>query len=222
MLRPAKTRQLVIETLLAGPEIFRFAYLATKLRDLLKENGGEKNKEALNVLIAKMKKDAAEFYDDYDQGIDLKIAIALSEMYRNDAPSRYYPSFFTDVDKKAKGDFAKYLKKAYSKSIFPDPDRLNEFLDQPNLKTLEKDQLFIAGVSINDTYKKIVKELEQKSKSLNKGRRLFLKGLMSKQENQAFYPDANSTMRMTYGNVKGYHPRDAVRLSSLYNDRWLS
>jgi len=201
-------KQYIRETMLSGSELFYFAYRASTLGELLKDHDTED--EIIKELILSMQDKADDFYDDFDANTDLKVASALITMYFNDIPSRYFPSFFEDVQKKGKGDFAKYLKKAYSKSIFSDENRYRAFLAQPNLKTLLKDPIYLAGNSIFATYEKISAELDSLSYSFNKGRRLFLAGLMEMEEERIFYPDANSTMRLTYGNVKSYFPRDAV------------
>jgi len=67
----------------------------------------------------------------------------------------------------------------------------------------------LAG-DIFDKFREIGELASQKNDQLAKGRRLFVAGLMEMQEDKNFYPDANSTMRLTYGQVLGYEPRDGV------------
>ena len=204
----SRAKQFIRETMISGSELFFFAYKASTLGNLLKNHDTED--EIIKKLISKMQDKTDDFYNDFDANTDLKVASTLTKIYYNNIPSRYYPSFFEEVQKKANGDFFKYLKKAYSKSIFSDENRYRAFLAQPNLKILEKDPIYQAGNSIFKTYEKISTELDNISYSFNKGRRLFLAGLMEMQKDRNFYPDANSTMRLTYGNVKSYQPRDGV------------
>ncbi|NLO02182.1 MAG: S46 family peptidase, partial [Bacteroidales bacterium] len=84
------------------------------------------------------------------------------------------------------------------------------FLQDPNLKVLNKDMAFRAAQDIFDKFREIGEMAEEKNEQLQKGSRLFLAGLMEMQKDKKFYPDANSTMRLTYGQVLNYEPEDGV------------
>ena len=208
-LEAKRARQYIRETMLAGPELFYFAYRTSVFGKLLENHDMED--EMIRSLIKRMEDKTDDFYDDFNAGTDLKVASALTSMYFNDVPSRFYPTFFENVQKKTNRDFNKYLKKAYSKSFFSNEADFREFLRHPDLKKLQKDPIYQAGCSVFETYEKITREIDRNSYYFKKGRRLYLAGLMEMQKDQNFYPDANSTLRLTYGNVKSYQPRDAVK-----------
>ncbi len=98
----------------------------------------------------------------------------------------------------------------FQKTIFDSKEELAAFLENPTLKVLEKDMAFQAAADIFDMYRSTSMSLRDGDEQLLKGRRLFVAGLMEMQPDKKFYPDANSTMRLTYGTVMPYDPRDGV------------
>jgi hypothetical protein len=196
------------EALLRGPEIFMFAYRVTGLAELLKEDEPDQEKIAKTTERIKMSLDG--FFKDYNAPTDQKVVGKLLKIYADKNAEKFYPDFYKTVNKKYKGDFNKYAEKLFAKTMFDDKDELTAFLDKPSYKTLEKDMAFIAASDIVAKYREISKMVDAGQKNLDKGRRLFLAGLMEMQNNKTFYPDANSTMRLTYGKVLDYNPRDGV------------
>jgi hypothetical protein len=89
-------------------------------------------------------------------------------------------------------------------------DRFNAFLEKPSLKVLQKDLAFIGGVSSIAKYREIKGMEAESAKAINKNNRLFIAGLMEMQPEKVFYPDANFTMRLSYGKVGDYEPKDGV------------
>ncbi len=196
------------EALLRGPEIFMFAYRVTGLAELLKEDEPDQEKIAKTTERIKMSLDG--FFKDYNAPTDQKVVGKLLKIYADKNAEKFYPDFYKTVNKKYKGDFNKYAEKLFAKTMFDDKDELTAFLDKPSYKTLKKDMAFIAASDIVAKYREISKMVDAGQKNLDKGRRLFLAGLMEMQNNKTFYPDANSTMRLTYGKVLDYNPRDGV------------
>ena len=101
----------------------------------------------------------------------------------------------------------------FDKSIFVSEERLTEFLDNPNAKKLEKDLAYQAASSILGKSRELRQKTSEFDMNLDKGRRLFIAGLLEMQKGGVFYPDANFTMRLTYGTVGGYDAKDAVRFN---------
>ena len=83
-------------------------------------------------------------------------------------------------------------------------------MDDPDLKTLQKDPAYQAYMAFNDKYGEIQKATKEANTMLAKGNRLFIAGLREMNPDRKYAPDANSSMRLTYGTVQGYHPADAV------------
>ena len=205
---PEKAMQFAAEALLRGPEIFMFAYRANQLANLLEKP--EENKDKIEAFAGRLTESLDAFYKDYDAATDEKIVAALMKIYAENVSSKYYPSFYSEILNKYKGDYAKYTEKMFKKSIFDNQEELTAFLKDPSLKTLKKDMVYQAAVDIFDMYRATSMSLRAGDEKLLKGRRLFVAGLMEMQPDKKFYPDANSTMRLTYGTVMPYDPRDGV------------
>ena len=205
---PEKAMQFAAEALLRGPEIFMFAYRANQLANLLEKP--EENKDKIEAFAGRLTESLDAFYKDYDAATDEKIVAALMKIYAENVSPKYYPSFYSEILNKYKGDYAKYTEKMFKKSIFDNQEELTAFLKDPSLKTLKKDMVYQAAVDIFDMYRATSMSLREGDEKLLKGRRLFVAGLMEMQPDKKFYPDANSTMRLTYGTVMPYDPRDGV------------
>ncbi len=203
-----KAQEYMAEALVRGPEIFMFAFRARPLLDLLEKP--EENKNRIERVTIGIKSSLDRFYKDYNAPTDQKVAAALLEIYAENNAAQFQPDFFVEVEKKYKGDFEKYTEKMYKKSVFTDQEKLIEFLDNPSLKTLKKDMVFQAASDIFSKFREISQMASKDNENLARGRRLFLAGLMEMEKNKDFYPDANSTMRLTYGKVSEYEPRDGV------------
>ena len=150
-----------------------------------------------------------DFFKDYDMATDRDLFINLMTKYQTDIAPENLPSFFENVDNKYKGSIDRYATKMYEKSFLVNEESARNFIASPSEKALNKDLAVNAAMSILETYFGSM-ESEAQAK-YDRGYRLFVKGLREMQPNKAFYPDANSTMRCTYGPVGNYSPADAVQ-----------
>jgi len=203
-----KAQEYMAEAMIRGPEIFMFAYRALPLFRLLKED--EIKEEFIDMVKSRVSSGMEKHFKDYNAETDRKVASSLLSLYAKNNDPGFYPEFFDKVKKRYRGDFSRYTEKMFKKSVFDDQEELNEFLKDPKLRHLKKDMAFQAACDIFDKFREIGDEANQYEEQLNTGQRLYLDGLMKMQEDKKFYPDANSTMRLTYGQVLDYEPRDGV------------
>lgn len=152
-----------------------------------------------------------EIYKDYSPSTDRKSAKAMLRLYRDDVPEKFHPDFYAKiVDRKYKGDIDKFVDDIFDESLFANEDKLRTFLGKPSVKTLENDPVAEIAASINKMIDFVSSEISRFDEDINKGRRLWIAALMEMSPEKTFYPDANSTMRLSYGSVQDYDPRDAV------------
>jgi hypothetical protein len=111
---------------------------------------------------------------------------------------------------KNKGDFNRIAGNIFARSIFADEAKVRAFLEKPNLKVLKKDPAYTLSVLMVEKYRENQKNLDAANEMLERGNRLFVAGLREMQPDRKFYPNANSTMRLTYGKVLDYYPADAI------------
>ncbi|GAO30606.1 hypothetical protein JCM15548_12893 [Geofilum rubicundum JCM 15548] len=194
------------ETLIRGTEILSFATNAKDLEEALKKDDPAKTDSA----ITELRERAKTFYKDYSAGTDRKVLAAMLNRYALDIPSEYHPSLYKEINKKFKGNFVAYADKLFDQSIFASEAALNDFLDKPKHKKLIKDPAYKAGLSAMDQYRELLKMNREAGQHIDEASRLFIAGLMEMQPEKVFYPDANFTMRLSYGSVGDYEPRDAV------------
>ncbi|HRZ76022.1 MAG TPA: S46 family peptidase, partial [Bacteroidales bacterium] len=157
-----------------------------------------------------LKEAAAELYKDYDPRVDQQVLAAMLKAWEQGLPSELHPSVMAEVRKKYKGDYARYLASVYSRSVLAGPEKFMAFLEKPSAKVLSKDPGFALVNSIMEIWGQQRAQQKENSETLGRARRLFLAGLQEMNPGKSYYPDANSTMRLTYGSVKPYEPRDAV------------
>ncbi len=206
-LEDEKAYEYMSESMVRGPEIFYFAQTGKGIAAALES---DTNGSRLQMVTEKMKMKLEEFFKDYNAATDEKVTAALLKIFYKNVEPIYHPDFFSIVKTKYKGDFDAYVADMFKKTIFSSKETMVEFLDNPKLKTLKKDPAYIASSSIFKTLDMIGEKMSSTTNELLTGRRLFVAGLMEMHKDKSFYPDANSTMRLTYGTVGDYIPRDAV------------
>ncbi len=209
-LEDEKAFEYMIESMVRGPEIFYFAYRTRPLYDALKS---DKSSENISLASQRVKDGLDEFFKDYDSTTDQKIAASLFRVYQENVAPQYHPPFFRVVKSKYGNDFEKYTEELYAKSVFGSQERLIKFFESPKAKVLEKDPIFQASLEIFRMMGLISDETNKTTEAIEKGNRLFVGGLMEMEKDKTFYPDANSSMRLTYGTVGDYIPRDGVKYS---------
>ncbi len=203
-----KAYSYLVECMLRGTEIINFGTNAFKLN---RELSSGDSQEKIDASIESIRSNMKDLYKDYSNSTDHKVFATMLKLYYNSIDEKYHPSFLEDVViAKFKGDFNAYADYVFKKSIFADQEKLEAFLDNPKLKTLEKDPVMVAAQSTIDTYRSLYLSLKTYDKIESENNRLFLKGLMEMNPDKVFYPDANFTMRLSYGKVGDYAPKDAV------------
>jgi hypothetical protein len=127
---------------------------------------------------------------------------------------QFLPSALASLGKKYRNDYTACATYSFDHSIFPDSSRMNKFLREYKVsmhKKLEKDPLFILSESIYDRYRKDISPLLKKFNTTVDSLQRFYMADRLAMEQRRLYPDANSTLRITYGKVQGFKPSDAVK-----------
>ena len=162
--------------------------------------------ENIAAFTKKMKGDVEDFFKDYNKELDRDATIALLNLFYKDVNPSQLPPTIKKVGDKTGGDFTAFVNNAFAKSIFVDKVKLMAWLEKP--KPIAKDPIFALMQEIVDSYIALSDEAEKVE--CGRADRLYMEGLMEMQKDRNFYPDANFTMRLTYGSVKDYQPSDAV------------
>ena len=200
------------ECLSRGSEIVGFAQTFVNYYNLLKRASADARD---SLQLARMReafpKRMTRFFKDYHAPTDKKISAALFQLYAEmDAPSS--AELFPSVKKKYRGDFGRFTDALFRRTAMTDSHRLKTLLEnaQTDVKALENDPVFALALAVSKKEQSLRHDVAPFNEQLDKGARLYMAGLMEMTPDQPLYPEANFTMRLTYGQVKSYQPADGV------------
>lgn len=199
--------QYVLETVLMGMESVTFSRALMLLEREL--DAEDPDPEKVNEAVERLKEYGADFYKDYNQSTDRKVMTAMIRLLIEELDDKYLPANILMVKHKYKGNIDKYVANYFKKSFMVDQDKFNAFLENPSIKAMNADPAFQAGKASNK-FIELRGMLAELDEGFDRGSRLYLKGLIEMYPDRDFYSDANSTIRMNYGLVGDYYPRDAV------------
>lgn len=195
-----------------GIEIVRFAGSFRDLVRISKNKGAkpEEVKKSVDQSVAS----ANGFFRDYQPAIDKKImTMMLGEMKKNMSKD-FLPDIFSEIEKNNLNNIRVYTAGLFGRTIFTDSTKLKLFFTKykpSEFRRIENDPAYKLAVSIYGRLEKnvlpVMTAFSAKTDSLQ---RLYMAAQMEMQKEKRFYPDANSTIRVAYGNIEGYHPADAT------------
>jgi hypothetical protein len=196
------------EAIRYGAEILSYAYSFKELSKQL--NNKEATESTISNEIDKLKAKVGTHFKDYNKTIDQNMLASMLKLYHENVPIDQQPVYLLETESKYKGNFNAFATDVFEKSIFADKKRVTEFLNNPNAKKLAKDPALKAMIAFTDKYKEVMATTKEANEKLKKGHRLYIAGLREMNNDKNYYPDANFTMRLSYGTVQDYYPADAV------------
>ena len=209
-----------------GIEFVKSNYKLNGLIKTLKDE--DKDQEDIQASLLKYKGVSESFFKDYNPEIDNQVFVAMMKLFINDIDDEFIPEVFKVVNKSydgnvvfdgftpsKEGDFEAFAEYVFASSILVDKDKMMTFYENSDVEDLENDPGYIIASSVYKSYKSISAKRGDAMYNLEKGRRKFIAALRKKNNNKNYYPDANSTMRLTYGKVLSYDARDAVHFNYL-------
>lgn len=194
-----------------GAEAIGLSRGLKNLIDLTEKNSAEDViKKAKDNVIASAK----DFFKDYNPATDKKLFIAVMNMYGENIDSKWLVPEYVKFKTDCKGNFAAAAEKLYAKSPFTDEARFNAFVtafNKSSIAKVKKDQFYLLGNGSADFLTNNVRgELSRISGEIQKLNKTYMAAQMEYDKERVFYPDANSTLRVAYGQVMGYKSKDAV------------
>ena len=197
------------EAIFQGPEILYFSWRMNNNIKFLSKDAEERNAALLDY-----KEQAKEFYKNYNPILDQNLLSSMLEMYYDNVPKEYHSDIFRNIIRSESSkslDFDNYAKNVFRRSIFSDELKFNKFLKNPSYQRIKRDPAYLIMSSIYNSYIQNIYPIRKSVRAeLSEGNRIFIKGLLEMYPNKKFYSNANSTMRVTYGNVYDYKAADAV------------
>ncbi len=146
-------------------------------------------------------------YKDYNEPLERKMAVGLLKFYRDNArPSDYLKIEGYDF---ATMDIDQYVNNLFDNSFLSSEEKLkNSSFTSPS--DFSNDPATVLYNAVVEVFLPVYKNLLASDKKVSEGHKAFAAGLLEWEKGKPSYPDANSTMRLTYGTVKGYSPADGI------------
>ena len=198
-------RMAFTETFMMGIE-FGAPY---KVMDSLKVAIKAKDKEAIERWGDQLRQSYAQIHNkDYDHEVDRKVAKALFALYKEMGLD--LPAFYETIEKDYKGDIDRYVDAMYDNSITANEQNLEKFLKKPTLKAIDKDLAVAFSRGKWEMYNEISAKAVPVREKLQQLHKTYVRGLCEMYAPTPKAPDANFTLRLTYGTVKPYSPKNGV------------
>lgn len=201
-----------------APKLTQLALRAASLEKLLKAE--ERDNEKIKKAIESLKRARTSIMNSMDTELEQNLFAAMNQMFYNDVPRAQHPSVFRSEMFTRFGSpnnaetFEKFATYMFETSVLTNDEAFERVATVENINQLMNDPMveYASNVSNNwkNNYADIVKDYRYERFELD---RAYQGGLLEKNKNKLMYPDANSTMRVTYGQVKAYAPKDAVSFS---------
>ena len=194
-------------------EVFRgIEYRAdTKAFESLKKAIEEGDDEAKAKAVEAVKEAYNRVHNkDYEHAIDRRVAKALLPLFAEKVAEEALPSFYETIKTQYGGDYDAYVDALYDNTIFANETNLNAFLENPTVEAIDADLAVQYTASFQEAQKAVNAKIEEVSEGVSLLHKTYVRGLVEMYAPEAKSPDANFTMRMTFGNVKSYSPKDGV------------
>jgi hypothetical protein len=191
-------------------ELFTVAYQLNGLLAAHEKNG----ENGYNQKLAQVKEFLTGFYKDYNADVDKKLFEVLIEMYVMDQAKENISPLVKDMAMWAAGDFKKVAEKIYGETVLIHSGKISGLLQKPSAEVLDyikKNTAVKLYTDIIETYQVQIQRKETEIQDrIDQLQRTYMQAQLEVFKEKRFFPDANRTMRVTYGKVKGYNARDGV------------
>lgn len=161
--------------------------------------------------VDRNKKELESIYADFDPSIDKEVFVAMLKTYKNEVDETYLPEIYSEIKKDYNNDYRKYADYLFSHSELTTPKGFQRLLERDSTFVLFEDPAAQLALDLLVKYFDLNQLVESSSMVIEQGERLLNVAIREMDEERNFYPDANSTMRMSFGVVGGYSPKNAVQ-----------
>lgn len=201
-------QQAIYEALMQGTEMSKAPSLHA-LIEALQANDATKTANAITTLREKGEK---YFNKDYNLSVDRKVSKKLLSLYASYIPAAERISIFQTIEKDFGGNINAFVDACFDTSIFGSKERFEVFLMKPSVEVATQDLIARYASSVAEGYKFTEKEMKAETNAYNQAHKVWVGKVLDfkKAKGIPVYPDANSTLRLTYGKVGSYTPKDGA------------
>ena len=201
-------QQAIYEALMLGTEFYKVPD-TDALRNALEAN----DKKAIKEETEKLKEAYKKFYNkDYNPEVDRKVSKQLIALYAKLIPAEQRINIFKQINENFGGNTDAFVDACFDRSVFRSQAALDAFLQNPDIKTLREDLMVQYSKSVKDGYNATSNAMKAETDAYNLAHKTWVAGMLElKAKNGTpVYPDANSTLRLTYGKIGSYEPADGM------------
>lgn len=199
-------QQAIYEALMLGTEFSKIPD-TDKLLEALEKN----DKKGVKAAITALQEQGKKFFNkDYSTVVDRKVSKQLLALYAQLIPAGQRISIFKVIDGQFAGSTDAFVDACFDSSIFRSSKALAAFLQNPSADKLKKDLMVQYAKSAKEGYKATDEAMKAETNAYNRAHKTWVAGMLAlkQKEGKAIYPDANSTLRLTYGKIGSYEPAD--------------
>ena len=166
--------------------------------------------EAEEKLVVTRMKKLLEKYDNLDLSIDKEVFASMLKEYQSKVDKKYLPAMYAKIDTTYHGNIQAYVDTLYATSHITSPSGLKRFLERDTTYNLIDDPAISLSLDLIVKYYEMNQSISEASEQIERGERKFNAAMRRMYADHNFYPDANSTMRLSFGTVGGYSPFDGA------------
>ena len=199
-------QQAIYEALMLGTEFSKIPD-TDKLLEALEKN----DKKGIKAAITALQEQGKKFFNkDYSTVVDRKVSKQLLALYAQLIPAGQRISIFKVIDGQFAGSTDAFVDACFDRSIFRSSKVLAAFLQNPSADKLKTDLMVQYAKSVKEGYKATDEAMKAETNAYNRAHKTWVAGMLAlkQKEGKAIYPDANSTLRLTYGKIGSYEPAD--------------
>ena len=201
-------QQAIQEALITALDFMRIPNTA-RLASALKS----KDKTAIREATEELRKDAEKYFQSVPfPQVERLVGKKMLATYMNYIPADQQIGICQVIGKRFKGNSDAFIDACFEHSIFGNRENFDKFIRKPSLYKLSTDWMILFKHSITDGLLHTTLAMMEANKNYNAAHKVWVKGMMEMKQaaGTPIYPDANSTLRLTYGKVRSYEPADGV------------
>lgn len=204
-------REYFIEIFYYGPELLRFAY---NFNELSQRFDNWQGSDTLDLQLGKLRSSAESFFKNYDQATDKRLFEVMIPKYSSMVKNDLAPEYLLELQDKYKNDYQKLSHEFYKNSFLDSEDEVMKFLksvDRKSIKKLREDPALRLALSFWESYtEKVQPEYSVLSEKENDLMKTYVEGRLELFPEEKYWPDANSTLRLSFGKAEGMEPQDGI------------
>ena len=207
----------------ANPIVYQYNCFNEILRNGIEFSIPSNNLDSLRAALVSKDKEGIQKYSeklriafghihnkDYDHEVDRKVAKVLLPLYAEMVEADQLPAFYATIQGRFKGNYDAYVDELNDNSIYASEANLNKFLKKPTVKAIDNDLMKAFIEAKYEIGNKLIKAYNEAHQGIDLLHKTYVRGLCDMYAPEPKAPDANFTLRLTYGNVKPYDPKDGV------------